>query len=499
MDLIESLKKTVEKYPEKQAFTDGNTGLTFRELFNAVCRAGTYLCREKLFKKPVVIFMKKGPHEAAAFLATLYSGNHYVPIDEEMPKRRVELILENVKTALIICDETTIEQAKAFEDGSKKVLWSELLTEEADSTALDEAQQNIGETDPAYVLFTSGSTGIPKGVACSRRAVTDYGRQLVKTLGIDEHNRFGEQAPLYFDASLKELLSTVMTGATTVFIPRELFRTPVPLVEFLNREKINTLCWVVSALTFVSAFGTLDTVKPEYVELLTFVGEVFPMKQFGIWRKALPKTRMFNLYGPTECTGVSTYYEIPKDAEALETIPVGRPFDGTEILLLDEEGRSVKDGETGEICIGGNGLGLGYYNDPERTGEAFVSIADVHGQTKAVYKTGDLGRLDANGDLVFVSRKDYQIKHMGHRIELGEIEADVAAIDGVKLCACTHSKESGRITLFYVGNKEKAELTKELKNVLQRYMLPNRIVKLDEMPFTATGKIDRKKLNEETD
>ncbi len=499
MDLIESLKKTVEKYPEKQAFTDGNTGLTFRELFNAVCRAGTYLYDEKLFKKPIVIFMKKGPHEAAAFLATLYSGNHYVPIDEEMPKRRVELILENVKTALIICDETTIEQARMFEDGSKKVLWSEMLKKEADLTALDALRQNISDTDPAYVLFTSGSTGIPKGVVCSRGAVSDYGRVLVKTLGIDEHVRFGEQAPLYFDASLKELLSTIMTGATTVFIPRELFRTPVPLVEFLNKEKINTLCWVVSALTFVSAFGTLDTVKPEYVELLTFVGEVFPIKQFRLWRKALSAARMFNLYGPTECTGVSTYYEIPSDWEKLDAIPVGRPFEGTEVLLLDEEGHPVKKGETGEICIFGKRLGLGYYNDPERTKDAFADITDADGKIKKVYKTGDLGTLDETGNLVFVSRKDYQIKHMGHRIELGEIEADVSAIEGIKLCACTYSIENGRITLFYVGDKDKAELTKELKSALQRYMLPNRIVKLNEMPFTATGKIDRKKLNEETD
>ncbi len=498
MNVIDHLKRTAEKFPEKQAFTDGKSGLTFRELFNAAENGGTFIAGNVPGKSSVVVFMKKSPEEAAAFFAVLCSGNHYVPIDEEMPKRRIELILENVRTRLIICDESTIGLAGAFEDESSKVLWSDIVKTPADPSLLSRAYASVEGSDPAYVLFTSGSTGIPKGVACSHASVANYGERLTETLGITDKTRFGEQAPLYFDASLKEILSTVMTGATTVLIPRELFKTPVPLMEFLNEQKINTLCWVVSALTFASAFGTLDIVKPEYVETLTFVGEIFPIKQFLLWKKALPKAKMFNLYGPTECTGVSTFFEIPENYEAIDAIPVGGPFKGTKLFLLDEDGKEVPHGETGEICIGGPGVALGYYNDPERTKEAFVQHIDK-GRVERIYKTGDLGRFDENGDLVFVSRKDYQIKHMGHRIELGEIEADVSLIEGVKLCACTHSKESGKITLFYVGDIEKAELTKALKNALQRYMIPNRLVKLEAMPFTATGKIDRKKLNEEAD
>ncbi len=499
MNVIDHLKRTMEKFPEKQAFTDGNTGLTFRELFDAAERGASFICEKKLFNKPIVIFMKKSPEEAAAFCAVLMSGNHYVPVDEEMPKRRIELILENVRTDIIICDETTVEQAKLFNDESEKVLWTDVVKHSISEAAITAANEKMTGKEPAYVLFTSGSTGVPKGVACSHESVIDYTEQLVKTLNITENTRFGEQAPLYFDASLKEFLSTIKTGATTVLIPRDLFKTPVPLMEFLNREKINTLCWVVSALTFVSAFGTLDIIKPEYVETLTFVGETFPIKQFLLWKKALPKAKMFNLYGPTECTGVSTYFRIPDDFEAKDAIPVGKSFEDTKVWLMGEDGTLIeKIDEIGEICIGGKGVALGYYNDPKRTAEVFVE-REIEGNTERFYKTGDLGRYDEAGNLIFVSRKDYQIKHMGHRVELGEIEADVSEIPGVKLCACTHSKESGKITLFYVGEIEKADLTKELKKSLQRYMLPNKVVQLSEMPTTATGKIDRKKLNEESD
>ncbi len=509
MNVIDYLKRTVEVFPEKQAFTDGNSGLTFRELFDAAERGASFICERGLFNRPIVIFMKKSPEEAAAFCAVLMSGNHYVPIDEEMPKRRIELILENVKTGIIICDETTLEQAKLFNDESEKVLWKDMVKHEILEKQLSEVSRKMTGKEPAYVLFTSGSTGIPKGVACSHESVIDYAEQLVKTLNITENTRFGEQAPLYFDASLKEFLSTLKTGATTVLIPHELFRTPIPLIEFLNREKINTLCWVVSALTFVSAFGTLDIVKPEYVETLTFVGEIFPIKQFLLWKKALPKARMFNLYGPTECTGVSTFFEIPDGYSPKDAIPAGKPFEGTKLWLVGEDGKVIPQNVTanangrdpdgiGEICIGGKGVALGYYNDPERTAEVFTE-REIDGQTERIYRTGDLGRFDEDGNLVFVSRKDYQIKHMGHRVELGEIEASVSEIPGVRLCACTHSKESGKITLFYVGDIEKADLTRELRKSLQRYMLPNKAVKLDTMPTTATGKIDRKKLNEEAD
>src|SRR5690606_174328 len=204
--------------------------------------------------------------------------------------------------------------------------------------------------------------------------------------------------------------------------PKSLFMFPLKLVEFLNEKKINTICWVVSALTMISAFGTFEKTVPEYLHTIAFGSEVFPIKQFNLWRKYLPNARFINLYGPTECTGMSCYYEVDRDFELDEAIPIGRPFRNTDIILLNEDNKQAKQGETGEICIRGTSLTLGYYRNPEKTNEVFVQNPLNDSYPELIYRTGDLGRYNERGELIFVSRKDNQIKHMGHRIELGEIE-----------------------------------------------------------------------------
>ena len=187
----------------------------------------------------------------------------------------------------------------------------------------------------------------------------------------------------------------------------------------------------------------------------------------------IPDAEFFNLYGPTEATGMSCYYHATHVFEEKEVIPIGRPFKNTQILLLNEQGEPVKDGETGEICIHGTCLTHGYYNNPEKTAEVFTQNPLNPYFSDRIYHTGDLGRKNEAGDLIFVSRKDYQIKHMGHRIELGEIESDVDLIEGIKTCCCIFIQETKKIVLFYVGDIDKRALTVELKERLPRYMIPN--------------------------
>jgi amino acid adenylation domain-containing protein len=430
----------------------------------------------------------------------VYGGNYYVPIDDEMPRFRIDLIFDNLKPRAMICDESTLAMAETFQFDGEIMLYDEVSKSGIDDEALAAIRDRQLDTDPIYIVFTSGSTGIPKGVVACHRSVIDYIENLSDVLGFNEDTRFANQTPLYFDACLKELYPTLKFGATTYIVPKSLFMFPIKLVEFLNEYKINTVCWVVSALTMISSFKTFDKVVPQYLHTIAFGSEVFPIKQFNIWKETLPNAKFTNLYGPTECTGMCCYYNVNRDFALDEVMPVGRPFHNTEILLLNEKNERAKAGEVGEICVRGTSLTLGYYHNFEKTNEAFVQNPLNDRYPELIYRTGDLGKYNEFGELVFVSRKDYQIKHMGHRIELGEIEVNVNMLDGISTSCCVYQKEKGKIVLFYVGEMEVKDLVSTLKDKLPRYMIPNRVEKLDTMPLTANGKLDRvtlsKRVNE---
>lgn len=504
--VLKDLKNTVAKYPDKPAFCGEKSCLTFRQLDTAVDRIGTYILRQGIKKSPIVVYMEKSPEEVAAFFGIIRAGSYYVPIDAEMPPVRIHLILENVKSPLLICDDATAESAEELGFGGKIIKYSEIAgpalegisgESEADNgidtAALDEVYHHSIDTDPLYIVFTSGSTGVPKGVVGCHRAVNDYIDQLSEVLGFSSETVFGNQTPLYLDACFKELYPTIRFGATTYFVPKSLFMQPLKLVQYLNEHKINTVCWVVSALTIISAFGTFKTEIPKYLKTIAFGSEVFPLKQFRMWRTALPEATFTNLYGPTEGTGMCCYYRVDRDFEDGEAIPIGRPFDNTDIILLDDENNEVtkEGGEQGEICIRGTSLTLGYMNNPEKTAEAFTVNPLQKGWPELIYRTGDIGRYNERGELMFVSRKDFQIKHMGHRIELGEIEVNAQMIEGITGAACVYDKAKGKIVLFYSGDKEEADMKVILKDSLPRYMVPNVTKKLDRIPLTSNGKTDR--------
>lgn len=495
-NVLDYLDEIVKKVPEKAAFVDDETSYNFKQVYDISCSIGTWMHEKGFYKQPAVVFMRKSPKTIATFFGVIRSGCFYVPIDEEMPRSRIDLILQNCSPNVIICDENTREIAQQLNFHGEIVEYDEIFRHTPDHEALLEIQKRVLDIDPIYIVFTSGSTGVPKGVCACHRSVLDYVEQLSEVLGFDENTIFGNQTPLYFDACLKELYPTLKFGATTYLIPHEYFMFPIKLVEYLNEKKINTICWVVSALTMISAFGTLKKVVPEYLRTIAFGSEVFPIKQFKKWKEALPNTAFFNLYGPTEGTGMCCYYPVEREFQETEPIPIGFPFKNTEILLLNDTNQLVQQGEEGEICIRGTSVTLGYYNNPEKSAESFVQNPLNTAYPEIIYRTGDVGRLNERGELVFVSRKDYQVKHMGHRIELGEVEANVNSCDSVKLSACIYDHEKNKIVLFYVGTDPEAELTVKLRDKLPRYMMPNKVVRLEQLPFTANGKIDRKTLQQ---
>ena len=500
INVLSYLDEIHVKYPEKTAFVSEESSLTFSQLYLHSCRTGSYLSEHGYYRKPIVVFMRKSPEMIAAFLGVVRAGCYYVPIDEEMPAHRIELIFETLKPELVICDGTTADAAaKLSQNGEaffRTVSYDTLQKHTVNETALNKIRDKAIDTDPIYIVFTSGSTGIPKGVIACHRSVIDYIENLSDILRVSSDTVFGNQAPLYVDACLKEIYPTLKYGATTSLIPKQLFLFPVKLIEYLNLHKINTICWVVPALTLISSLGAFRSIVPEYLKTIAFGSEVFPIKQFALWRKHLPHTRFINLYGPTEATGMSCYYEVNRDFSPEESIPIGKPFRNTEILLLDEHDRPAAQGEPGEICIRGTSLTLGYFRDFAKTDAAFVQNPLNPYYHEPIYRTGDLGKYNERGELMFLSRKDYQIKHMGHRIELGEIEMLANRNDGVE-CSCgIFDKEHSKIVLFYVGAAEEQELRADLKTRLPRYMLPAIIKHIDTIPLTTNGKINRLALME---
>ena len=334
---------------------------------------------------------------------------------------------------------------------------------------------------------------MPKGVTVSHRSVLDFIPQFAEIFGITQNDILGNQAPFDFDVSVKDLYTALYTGAKVQIIPRAYFSQPTNLMDYLADHEVTILVWAVSAMCFVSIMNGFGYRVPSAVRQVLFSGEVMPIKHLMKWKKALPAARFVNLYGPTEITCNCTYAILPdRDFAPDEVLPIGRAFPNEKVFLLDERDALVTEpGQAGELCVSGTALALGYYADPVRTAQAFTQNPLNPNWYERIYRTGDLARYDENGNLFYIGRKDFQIKHMGHRVELGEIEAAAMRCDDVSRACCIFDAEKQRLHLFYTGSCEKAALLTALKANLPPFMQPNTVQQLDELPTNKNGKIDR--------
>jgi len=498
MTVLHYLEKTVQKFPDKIAINDSNGSISFTKLRDraislAGCIADTLNNKTRM---PIIVYLPKSKESIIAFVGILYSGNIYTPTNVRFPFPKVQSVIDVLKPALYISDEKNAKNL--YDNGIPKE--HVIILESINPSTID-VNRNLSkmvDTDPVTVLFTSGSTGIPKGVTICHRSIKNYIDWVAECFDITENEIIGNQVPLYFDISMHDMYLCLKTGAQLNIIPENLFAFPARLVEYLEENTINHIFWVPSALCHIANFDTLKDIKPSHLRKIIFAGEVMPNKQLNYWRSHLPDTIYANLFGPTELTISYTYYIVDREFDDNEPIPIGAVIKNTDLLLLDEHNNLITEQDIqGEMCARGSPLAHGYWNNPEKTADVFCQNPLNPHYPETICRSGDLAHYNSRGELMFDGRKDFQIKHLGYRIELGEIEAIASSFDGIKVVSTDYDLVEKEIVLFYLGDLEKQHLQVSLLELLPKYMVPTRYIKLNEFPYNDNGKIDRLKLKKE--
>lgn len=494
-NVLEYLEHSARVCPDKTALVDPNGTCTYAQLEECSRAVGSALAGYTAPGAPVVIWMEKSIPAVSAFMGCVYAGCFYVYLSPDQPKNRGERILSVAQARLVITTRELLPKWQEMGLGGEVLLYEDLAAQRSDDARLAAIRARSRDVDPLYCNFTSGSTGTPKGVVVSHRSVIDFMNFFPELFDITGEDVLGNQAPFDFDVSVKDLYSAFKTGATLVLIPRKMFSVVTELLDYLCEHRVTTLIWAVSAFCLVAQFRGFTYKVPESVNKVLFSGEQMPAKFLSQWQHYLPKAAFVNLYGPTEITCNCTYYRVDHPVEEGEKLPIGQSFPNERVFLLDGEDHEVTEPNVqGELCVAGTALALGYWNAPEQTAKAFVPDPLNPHYPEIIYRTGDLAFYREDGLLSFAGRKDFQIKHMGHRIELEEIETAVNSEAGVERCCCVYDQERSRITAFYVGAPEPRELKKSLYEQLPAYMIPGSFRKLDELPVTANGKLDRRLL-----
>ncbi len=516
--VLEYLENSAEKYPDKEAAKDLQESYTYRQLADYGRRIGSALTARSAggtqdravrqhaglqqgTRRPVIVYMEKSVRALASFVGILYAGCFYTFISPSQPAARIRRILDVLGAEDAVFSGSVQDLEKLREAGFRgRVLeYEEAVRQETDEERLRLIRSQMQDTDPLYCNFTSGSTGVPKGVLISHRSMIDFMNYFPDMFHITQEDVIGNQAPFDFDVSAKDIYSAFRTGASLVILPKRLFSVPKQLLDCLCEYRVTTLIWAVSALCIITQLRGFSYRVPESVNKVLFSGEVMPVRHLNQWREALPQAEFVNLYGPTEITCNCTYYRVEREFSPDEKLPAGKPFPNERVFLLDigekdAEEEITEPGRIGEICVSGTAVGLGYYNDPVRTAEVFVQNPLNHSYEERIYRTGDLGFFNEDGDLCFAGRKDFQIKHMGHRIELEEIERIIGAYDGIERVCCIFDGEKDRIIAWYIGTADEREIKKQMRQTESVYLIPQMFLQTEELPVTENGKIDRKKL-----
>jgi amino acid adenylation domain-containing protein len=476
------------------------------------CQRGDRIC----------LLIPKSLAAIVAIHATLKADAVYVPLDTSSPVPRLLRIIEAADTPWIVAAGDVhapldalfktpgfaashvlgwMSEDACSTDAAMPARWTATDVSRSPAEPLD---YDNASHDAAHILFTSGSTGAPKGVVITHDNVIGFIRWAVRYFGTSRTDRISGHPPLHFDLSTFDIFATFAGGAELHLVPPELNLLPHKLAQLIRDAALTQWFSVPAALNYMAKF---DAVRPgdfPALRRLLWCGEVLPTPTLRYFMQRLPQVRFTNLYGPTETTIASSYYTVPRcPATDTEPIPVGQPCAGEELLVLDEELRPVAAGEVGDLYIAGVGLSPGYWRDPAKTHAAFFARPGSNDPKERLYRTGDRARLGEDGLVYFLGRTDMQIKTRGYRVELGEVESALHALGLVRECAVVGVAGGGFegtvICCAFVPGAEPvtaARLREGLARLLPSYMLPSRWLELDVLPKNINGKIDRPALRE---
>jgi D-alanine--poly(phosphoribitol) ligase subunit 1 len=485
---------------QKVGIIDNKSQYTFEEIeVLAKTCAALILKNLSCFNQPIAVFLPKGAPTIIANLGILYSGNCYANLDVKSPRQRLAGILQNLGARLIITDSTHSVVLRELDVPEEQILLIEKAISRGipyDNTSILARLADVIDTDPLCIIHTSGSTGIPKGVALNHRSTIDFMDWVFGRLSLDGSEIIGSLSPFYFDIYTLELYLCLAKGATLVVIPDQSASFPARLVEFLSLHSVSFIFWVPTIMVNIANQDLLKSWSLDKLTKILFAGEVFPTKHLNYWRRHLPRALFVNLYGPIEITVDCTYFIVDREFGDDEKIPIGFPCRNTGILILNDQNQPAKVDEPGELCVRGSSLALGYWNNPERTAQAFVQNPLNTHYPELVYRTGDLVSRNARGEIQFIGRKDFQIKHLGYRIELGEIEHAVLAINEIRNGCVTYDQTTKEIILFFESDQPltPAFIRERLLTYLPKYMLPTVFNRMEQLPRNPNGKIDRQRL-----
>jgi len=510
------LNDTAALYSGKIAVTDGRTAITFGELAASSDRLAQFLMMLGVSRGDhVVYFLKRTSVCITATVGILKVGAAYIPLDQKTPLERWRQIIDDAAPRVLICDHHTLGDTldrlitlkvplsvvcldprdDRFQSG-ERVFYREDIEKSTDTTSLPEGSLD----DVAYVLYTSGSTGSPKGVMVTHGNIRNYIDWATSYFNITSEDHILGTAPFYFDMSTFDIFCIFASGATLYLAIEEILLFPERLARLIESEKVTLWKGVSSLLMYMSRAGVVRPGRMPSLRTVIFAGEPLAAQYLANWMKNLPDISYFNGYGPTEATGVSLCYHVERIPDPDQPIPIGRPCKGATVAIVGEDGFPVNPGEVGELCIAGPCLAKGYLNDPEKTQSSFTSPPPGCGLEDRVYWTGDLVRQTPEGDYVFVSRKDYQVKWMGYRIELAEIETNLSTHPKVRdvVVILEHSGTEGLTELVAFieseGDIDFSDLGHYLEKRIPSYMVPKRFISVKTLPRNERGKIDREEI-----